>query len=197
MKNIKIFSDFACPFCYIGLSIADKLKKENKDLEIEWMPFELSPDLPMEGGDMTESYPMEQIELLYRRINRLGSEYGLVYNNKTKKFNTHRLHKAALYADSVDKYYEFANKAFKAIFEDGKNVGEPSIIDEIASSVGFNVKEMNKQIDEGIFDEHMEKAKELVPVHNIDSVPSFIIDNKKKVTTLKDYKKISVDILGD
>lgn len=56
---------------------------------------------------------------------------------------------------------------------------------------------MNKQIDEGKFDETMKKAKELVPVHEIDSVPSFIINDDKKVTTLKDYKRITKDILGD
>lgn len=195
MKNIKIFSDFACPFCYIGFSIIDKLRKDNKDLNIEWMPFELSPDAPAEGSDLSDSVPADQIEMGYKRINRLGSEYGLVYNNKTRKFNTHRLHKASLYADSVDKYYEFSKEAFKSIFEYGKNVGDPSVVNEIASSVGLDVNHMNTQIDAGVFDEYMEKAKELVPLHDIDSVPSFVIDDKKKVTTLKEYKKIIVDIL--
>jgi len=195
MKNIKVFSDFACPFCYIGFSIIDKLREDNKDLNIEWMPFELSPDAPPEGSDLSDSVPIDQIEMGYKRIIRLGSEYGLVYNNKTTKFNTHRLHKASLYADSVDKYYEFAKEAFKTIFEYGKNVGDPSLVNEIASSVGLDINHMNTQIDAGVFDEYMEKAKELVLVHDIDSVPSFVIDDKKKVTTLKEYKKIIVDIL--
>src|SRR5689334_18553754 len=117
MKNIKIFSDYTCPFCYIGFSIIDKLRQENKDLEIEWMPYELSPNAPLEGREVTKGLPPEQLEMGYRRILRLGSEYGLVYNNKTTSFNTHRLHKAGLYANSVDKYYEFSKEAFKAIFE--------------------------------------------------------------------------------
>lgn len=195
MKNIKVFSDFACPFCYIGLSIIDKLREDNKDLNIEWMPFELSPDAPPEGSDLSDSIPADQLEMAYKRINRLGSEYGLVYNNKTTKFNTHRLHKASLYADSVDKYYEFSKEAFKSIFEYGKNVGDPSVVNEIASFVGLDVNHMNTQIDAGVFDEYMEKAKELVPVYDVDSVPSFVIDDNKKVTTLKEYKKIIVDIL--
>lgn len=197
MKSIKIFSDFTCPFCYIGFSIADKLREDNKDLNIEWMPFELSPDAPIGGKGITKSLPVEQLEMGYRRINRLGSEYGLVYNNKTTSFNTNRLHKAALYANSVDKYYEFSKEAFKTIFEYGKNVAEPSVVDEIASSVDIDIKDMNKQIDEGVFDEYMAKAKELVPIHDINSVPTFIIDDKKKVTTLKEYKKIIIDILED
>lgn len=197
MKNIKVFSDYSCPFCYIGFSIIDKLRKENPDLEIQWMPFELAPDMPFEGREITEKVAPEQLEMAYKRILRLGSEYDLVYNNRTSNFNTNRLHKASLYANSVDKFYEFSKEAFKIIFEYGKNVADHSVIDDIALSLGLDVNEMNKQIDEGIFDEEMEMAKALIPTHDIDSVPSFVVNDDKKVTTLKDYKRIVKDILED
>ena len=197
MTNIKVFSDYACPFCYIGFSIIDRLRKENPNLDIEWMPFELTPDASLDGRDIGKDVSPEQLEVAYKRILRLGAEYDLVYNNRTTSFNTHRLHKASLYANSVDKFYEFSKEAFKTIFEYGKNVADHSVIDEIGLSVGLDINEMNKQIDEGHFDETMKKAKELVPVHDIDSVPSFVVNDDKKVTTLKDYKKISKDILED
>ena len=197
MKTIKVFSDYSCPFCYIGFSIIDKLRKENYDLDIQWLPFELNPDGSLEARDITENVSPEQLEMAYKRILRLGSEYDLVYNNRSKSFNTHRLHKASLYANTVDKFYEFSKEAFTTIFEYGKNVADHSVIDEIALSVGLDVDEMNKLIDEGKFNEEMELAKSLVPTHDIDSVPSFVINDDKKVTTLKDYKRIVKDILED
>ena len=151
----------------------------------------------MEGIEITENISPEQLEMGYKRILRLGSEYDLVYNNRTTSFNTHRLHKASLYANTVDKFYEFSKEAFKTIFEFGKNIADHSVIDEIAISVGLDANEMNKQIDEGNFDEEMKIAKSLIPTHDIDSVPSFVIDDGKKVTTLKDYKRIVKDILED
>lgn len=195
MANIKIFSDFACPFCYIGFSIAAKLREENLEINIEWYPYELDSNLSLEGDDLSNHIAQNQIDSSYRRIERLGSEYGLVYNNKTRKFNTNRLHKAALYALKEDKYYEFAKEAFKAIFEHNKNVGEPLIVNEIGLSAGLNIVEMNNCIDEGSFDEQMEEAKNLVSVYNIDSVPSFIVNDKKKVELLKDYEKFKRDLL--
>ncbi len=196
MTDIKIFSDFACPFCYIGFSIVDRLRKENPDINIIWFPYELDPDLSLKGDDLTNHIPQEQINMSYRRIERLGSEYGLVYNNKTKKFNTNRLHKAALYAIKEDKYYEFAKEAFKTIFELGKNVGEPAIVNEIGLSVGLNIVEMNNCIDNGSFDEKMEETRSLIPVYGVESVPTFIVDDKKKVELLKDYEKFKNDLLG-
>lgn len=196
MTSIKIVSDFACPFCYIGFSIAEKLTKEIPDINIEWIPYELDPVLPIEGGDLTDQIPQKQIDMSYRRIERLGSEYNLVYNNKTKKFNTHRLHKAALFARDEGKYYQFAKEAFKTIFEYGINVGEPVIINEIGLEVGINIVEMNKCIDEGFYDEEMEEAKNLWSVYGIESVPTFIVNGNRKVTLLKDYERFKKDLLG-
>lgn len=194
MTNIKIFSDFACPFCYIGFSIADKLRHENPNINIQWFPYELDSDLPLEGRDLSDHIPQDQIDMAYKRIERLGPEYGLIYNNKTKKFNTTRLHKAALYAHSVGKYYEFAKEAFKYIFEYGKNVGDPLIINEIGLLLGLNIIEMNEQIDNGNYNKLMEEARNLVPEYNIESVPTFIVDEKKHVTRLKDYEKFKKDL---
>ena len=58
--NIKIFSDFACPFCYIGFSIAERLKEEHPEIVIEWLPYELDPDLPIEGDDLSNHIPQEK-----------------------------------------------------------------------------------------------------------------------------------------
>lgn len=196
MTNIKIVSDFACPFCYIGFSIAEKLLKENPDIAIEWIPYELDPDLPIEGGDLRDTIPQERIDMSYRRIERLGSEYNLVYNNKTKKFNTHRLHKAALYARDEGKYYEFSKEAFKAIFEYGKNVGKPEVLDEIGLKAGINIAEMNRRINEGYYDKEMNEAKNLWSLYEVESVPTFIVNENKKVTLLKNYERFKRDLLG-
>ena len=38
---MKVYSDFICPFCF-SKGPLDEVAKE-KDVEIEWMPFELRP----------------------------------------------------------------------------------------------------------------------------------------------------------
>jgi len=195
--NIKIFSDFACPFCYIGFSIAERLKEEHPEIVIEWLPYELDPDLSDEGDDLSNHIPQEKIDMSYRRIERLGAEYGLIYNNKTRKFNTHKLHRAALYAEKEGKYYEFAKEAFKAIFEYGKNVADPVVINEIGLKAGLNIVEMNNCINSNDFDEIFEESKKLESVFEVDSVPTFIVNDNKKVTLLKDYEKFKKDLLED
>ena len=195
MKEIKIFSDYACPFCYIGLAIAMKLKEEVEDLKIEFIPFLLSPGLSLEGGDLRDSLDEKTIENGYKRIERLGEEYGLVYKNKYRKFNTNRLHRAALYAQSQGKGLDFSLLAYKYIFEYGKNVGDPLIVNEIAQVLELDVSAMNSEIDKGNFESQMEEAEKLRKSFEINSVPSFIINEEKKVTGLKPYESFKEDLL--
>lgn len=56
MNKILVFSDYACPFCYVGKGIIDELKKEF-EIEDEWMPFELHPEIPQEGKKVSELFP--------------------------------------------------------------------------------------------------------------------------------------------
>ena len=46
------YSDYICPFCYIGYHRIEKLKKEY-NLAVEWRPFEIHPETP-KGGALIE-----------------------------------------------------------------------------------------------------------------------------------------------
>ena len=46
--KVTIYSDYICPFCYIGKDRADRLQQEF-DVEIEWKGFEIHPETPEEG----------------------------------------------------------------------------------------------------------------------------------------------------
>ena len=53
MMKLDIFSDPICPWCYIGKSYLDRaLEKEgNHPFNIQWHPFQLNPEMPLEGID--------------------------------------------------------------------------------------------------------------------------------------------------
>jgi predicted DsbA family dithiol-disulfide isomerase len=190
-----VFSDFACPFCYIGFTIAHKLVEENPQIQIYWYPYELDSEVPEGGKSLEDSIPKEQIEMSYRRIERLGSEYGLVYNNKVNKFNTGLLHRAALYAQEVGRFYPFAAEAFKAIFTDGRNVALKEVINDIGLKAGLNIQEMMTVVEVGGFEDAMQEAKELAEAYGIESVPTFVREDGKRILLLKDYEKFKRDLM--
>ena len=57
--KIEIWSDIACPFCYIGKRKLEKAIQKLKDsslVEVEWKSFQLNPDLVSDPSLSTLDY---------------------------------------------------------------------------------------------------------------------------------------------
>ena len=73
---ISVTSDFICPWCYIGekrLARAIGLLPTEIDVQLQWLPFELNPDMPPEG--------MERRAYLARKFG--SSEHGQAIQART------------------------------------------------------------------------------------------------------------------
>lgn len=195
MNNIKTFMDFIWPFSYIGFSILNRLRKEEEDVNYTWYPYILSPDTPLNGRELDSSFDNDKKKAVLKRLNSLGSEYDLEFNNGNLTFNSNRAHKAVLYARDQGKFYEFAKEVFDCVFKHDENIGDKEIIDKIAISLQLDVKHMNEAIDGGFYDGEIEQAKQASRNYNITSVPTFIVDDTRKVTDLKEYKCFKEDLM--
>lgn len=189
MYNIRVFSDFAWPFCYFGLGLVEKLKEDGIEYNIEWIPFELDPNAPLEGMDLFNVYPKEYVVKSINYLSRLGEDLGIVYNNINGKFNTRRAHLAGYYAKDQNKYNEYSKAVFKAYFGDKLNIAEKNIINEIINNIGLDVKEMNDVVDSGKYDERLMEDYKLASKYKVTSVPTFIINENIRISGIKEYNE--------
>lgn len=189
MYNIRVFSDFACPFCYFGLGLVKKLKEDGIEFNIEWIPFELDPNTPIEGMDLFTVYPKEYVVNSINYLSRLGKDLGIEYNNLNGKFNTRRAHLAGYYAKKHNKYDEYSKAVFKAYFGDKLNIADKNVLNKIANSIGLDVKEMNETIDSGKYDERLIDDYKLASKYKISSVPTFIINDSIRISGIKEYSE--------
>jgi len=51
--KLTIFSDYICPWCYVGQGVVEKLKAEYQ-VDLEWRPFYLYFDTPLEGMEIPD-----------------------------------------------------------------------------------------------------------------------------------------------
>lgn len=197
MYNVKLFSDFACPFCYLGFKMAEKLKEDGIEYNIEWIPYELDSTIPLEGADLYDIYPKKHIEGSMKVLTRLGHNYGIQYNNINNRFNTRRAHLAGYYAMEQGLYPEYAEAIFKAYFEDNLNLGDKEVLDKVVLDLGFDVEKMNDTIDSRFYEERLKLDYEASKDYKIESVPTFIINEKVVVTGVRDYEKFKAEFLAD
>lgn len=161
------------------------------------MPYELAPDAAMEGENLYDYLPAEEIEDSLNRLNGMGKELGIHFNNKNKKFNTRKAHLAGYYAKEKGLYDAYSRKVFEAYFVHGNNIAQTEVLDQIASEVGLDVDEMNKSLES---DEYIAKLMadfEIADRNVVNVVPTFIVGDDLRfsgIAPYKDFKRMFEDL---
>ena len=194
--NIKVFSDYACPFCYIALHFFEKLKEDRVQFDMEWIPYEMNPDIPKEGKSIEGKFPKGYREKMHEMLTKFGQEYGIEYKMQKMDYNTHRALLAGEYAKSLGKYDDFSKRVFKAYFTEERNIGDEEVLNSIAEEVGLDVDKMNKLIDSEEFEENMKEAKKLIDKFEVEGTPTIIINNEHKMVGIRHYDQMKRTILA-
>ena len=151
MIKIKIWSDFACPYCYIGerrLEVAIRQLNLEKEVEIEYKAFELDPYASKEVTSKTperfaKKYRLSLEEAMKRveEISSLGRDLGIDFRYKDSQysntFDAHRLMKLAedrYDKETVDKLNE---NLFSAYFSKGLVLANPEVLIKIGTASGL------------------------------------------------------------
>jgi len=189
-KKLKIvaYSDYVCPFCYIGYYRIEQLKKEY-DIEIEWKPFEIHPEIPKEGLSKDQlPFPPEYLEMLMANVKRLAKEDGLTLSPAEKIVNSRLALYISEFARKKGKYDEFHELVLDKYWKEGKDVGDQSLLLELAESIGLNRDEILNYLET---DEPQKKVKEALAELSklmINGVPTFIFNDKRMVIGAQPYE---------
>ena len=182
---IKVFADTICGWCFIGqtkLNRALKSFPETK-FEIEHIPFQLNPDMPIEGIDRNEYLQIkfggkEFAQPMYDRMTEEANKEGLNFNlNNIKKTpNTVFSHLLIKLAEQTNVHNEVKEKIYHSYFIDGHNIGDKEILINIGKE--FNIE---KEIINNFFNaDNIEKVNSFISIakeKEINGVPFFEIGN--------------------
>lgn len=187
--NVDIVTDYICPWCYVGKkrfqNAVDKLK-EDYQFEINYVPFQLNPDMPAEGQNRKEYRSKkfgswEKSQAMDTGVLAAGKSEGLVFDYDLVEVtpNTLKAHLLTQLASKFNKHQEISKEIFKSYFTDGKNIGDDNVLIEIAKSAGLNTEDdafKNYQSDEN--KKLLAETEHHYKLRGVNSVPLFIIDNK-------------------
>lgn len=133
-----VFSDYICPFCYIGDLRLDRLR-EHFDLKLNWMLVEIHPETPVEGMPVSGlGYSDARWTQMMDNLARLAEEEGVTLHAQTTNPNSHQallLAEAAKQA-GADIFYKLHRRLFEACFVDGQNIGDAALLRQLATACG-------------------------------------------------------------
>ena len=143
---LEIFSDTVCPWCYIGkrrLERALRLRPQ-PGLVRRWRAFQLNPGLPASGMDRRQYMiakfgSLERAQRLYEAVSRVGAQEGIRFDfdRIVRTPNTVRSHRLLYAAAEQDRQPELLELIFQAYFAEGRDIGDPDVLAELAGQVGL------------------------------------------------------------
>jgi predicted DsbA family dithiol-disulfide isomerase len=187
--KIEIWSDVACPFCYIGkrrLEEALKGFEHQSDVEIEWKSFQLNPELQTNKTQSIHEYlaeakgwTIDYAKQMGAQVTAMAEEVGLQYNmDATVVANTMNAHRMIQFAKTKNLGDAIEEALFKAYFMEGKNIDSQDALIEIAENIGLNADETKIVLDEKQFSEQVEFDAYEAQQIGVRGVPFFVFNRK-------------------
>ena len=204
--KIEIWSDFACPFCYIGekrlMKALEELNLEDQ-VDIEFKSFQLDVNAKSHPDKDIHQLIAEKYNISYAQaknsnadIVQMAKEVGLDYDfDHLKPGNTRLAHEAHKFASKNGKDLEYAQWAFSSYFEKGKSLSDLDTLQKLISVIGLEPEEFMKSIEAGLFTAEVEGDQSKAHEIGINSVPTFIIDGKYAITGAQNvnYFKMAIE----
>lgn len=186
--KIEIFSDFSCPFCYIGktkLFSAIKELQLTGNVEIEYKAYQLKTaaskletlnykEVMRERFNGNMAKMQEAIDAVHAHAN----EAGLTYNvDEIKIANTENAHRLAKLAANYKAADAFTERLMNGYFSHGFNLNDTTALVGICAELGIPIDEAQRVIDEQLFSEELAQDRYDAMQMQITSVPFMVFEN--------------------
>ena len=111
-------------------------------------------------------------------MKRVAEMEGLPLGERNMTYNSRLAQELGKWAESMGKGDEFHNRAFRAYFAEGKNIGNISELVSLAGQIGLSEKEAQDIIETGSFRDAVDRDWEHSRRMGVTAVPTFIMDSQ-------------------
>jgi predicted DsbA family dithiol-disulfide isomerase len=187
--KIDFVSDVSCPWCVIGLRALEQALERVGDAvtaEIHFQPFELNPQLPPDGQDITEhlvqkygSTP-EQLQRNREAIRARGAELGFTFEmgKRARVYNTFDAHRLLHWAELEGRQRDLKRALFTAYFTEGRNPSDREVLIDVATQAGLNAMHAREVLESGRYADEVREREQFYGQQGIRAVPSVIVDDR-------------------
>ena len=191
--TIEIFSDIACPFCYIGKHRLEEALKLRPDLQAEiiWRTFILDPDVDeaalgqpsLPHLAQKKGWTLEQALEIVRGVAEQGAGVGIDFRfDRALVVDTQDAHRLLHWAGTHGKASALKELLFRAHFTDGLDLVDLNILADLAGSVGLDAQEARAVLETGQFADDALADLKLADRFKIRGVPFFVFNRQFSVS---------------
>ena len=132
--RVDIWSDFVCPFCFIGALRLEQLAAQ-RPLDLHWHAFQLRPA----GAPPMDAAKRRMIaEHTPKLAAQMREEFGLDIDRGPLDIDTRAAHRLFAAAQAAGKGAEIHDALFRAYWLHGEDISDPDVLAAIATKHGFD-----------------------------------------------------------
>ncbi|MGG3448923.1 DsbA family oxidoreductase [Domibacillus aminovorans] len=189
--KVEIWSDFACPFCYIGKRRFEQaIEQFDGNVKVEFRSFELDPNAPRKADQdihdmLAGKYGMtrEKAKEMNDQMIEQAKEAGLDYQMDTIiPANTHDAHRLSHYAKEQGKMAEFTERIMKAYFTESKHIADFESLAQFAEESGLLKEEVLHVLESGKYSDQVRADQKEAAQVGVRGVPFFVFNEKYAVS---------------
>ncbi len=169
-----VWSDYPCPWCYLGLSRTALL--EDLGVTITPLPFELHPDIPPEGLPLAAGRGRR----LYDRLAAECEAAGLALRKPDRLPNTRRALATSEWVRrrQPEVHGALHRSLFAAVFVDGLDIGDPDVVDALVAAVGADAPAARAAVEAGDVDDALDESREQAIDAGVSGTPAWLIEGR-------------------
>lgn len=189
--QVHVWSDIACPWCYIGRANLDagiarfaERVPEAPPVEIVFHSYELAPDTPVDfdGSEVDflvrhKGIDAERVRAMLDRTTAVAAEAGReIHFDRVQHTNTRLAHELLHVAKAEGVQREMKDRLLRAYFTEGRHVGRIDDLVELAAEVGLDRDEVRGALESGVHRPAVDDDIAQAQAIGISGVPFFVVD---------------------
>ncbi len=184
-QTITVYSDYVCPFCYLGRVSLDRYQSTRDDpLRVDWHPFDLRAQKRRPDGSLDHSVDDGKDEHYFEQarqnVRRLADDYDVemaVEIASDVDSLPAQLVSAFLRDDGdYETWLAFDEAVFDALWTAGRDIGDTALLVELAADAGADTAAVRAALDDEALREELRTAFDAARQAGVTGVPTFVAD---------------------
>jgi len=191
--QIDIWSDIACPWCYVGKRRFEEALRRfdhRDDVAVVWHSFELDPDAPAVHDEpqaelLARKYrvTVAQAEAMNARMTAAAAEEGLDFRfDLVRVGNTFDAHRLVHLAHAHGQQDAMKERLMRAYLTEGLSIGTAPVLQQLGEDVGLDARLVRDTLDTGQYAAEVRADERRARELGISGVPFFVIDGRYGVS---------------
>jgi len=187
--DVEIWSDIACPWCYVGkrrFEAALAGFEQRDGVRVTWRSFELDPAAPRErehdgATHLAEKYATSRDEALamQQRMTDVAAAEGLEFRfDRARGANTFDAHRVLHLAAAHGLQDAMKERVMRAYLGEGELVSDHAVLERLAVEVGLPAEEVRAALRGDAFADEVREDERVAAGLGIQAVPFFVVDRR-------------------